>query len=240
MTIETRPVGTKHDDAGLEGVLAFDPEAGPRAAVLIFHSWAGRSDKEVAVARRMAELGYAGFACDLYGKGKLGTNKEECAALMNPLMADRAFLQSRLLHWVDVVRALPQVDDNRMAAMGFCFGGLCALDLARTGADVRGVASFHGLLSAPGNREGTPIKARIIAFHGWDDPMAPPDHVTALGEELTRAGADWQIHAYGGTLHAFTNPKAADPDAGLLYNPIAAGRAWTSFEAFLAEIFGPR
>src|SRR3546814_10382042 len=94
---------------------------------------------------------------------------------MNPLMADRAGLKSRLLHWVDVVRALPEVDGDRIAAMGFCFGGLCALDLARTGVDVRGVASFHGLLGAPGNREGTPIKSRVIAFHGWDDPMPPPD-----------------------------------------------------------------
>src|SRR3546814_6319551 len=155
---------------------------------------------------------------------------------MNPLMADRAGLQSRLLHWVDVVRALPEVDGDRIAAMGFCFGGLCALDLARTGVDVRGVASFHGLLGAPGNREGTSIKSRVIAFHGWDDPMAPPDHVTALGEELTRAGADWQIHAFGGTMHAFTNPRAADPESGLLYNPVAANRAWASFEGRTEEI----
>ena len=238
MTLETRTVETDHDGALLEGVLAFDPVVGPRPAVLIFHSWAGRSEGEETVARRMAELGYAGIACDLYGKGRRGTNKEECAALMDPLMADRAALQARLLHWVDVVRALPEVDGSPIAAMGFCFGGLCALDLARTGADVAGVGSFHGLFIPPGNREGTPIKARVIAFHGWDDPMAPPDQVTALGNELTRSGADWQIHAYGGTMHAFTNPAAADPEAGLLHNPTAAARAWTSFEAFLAECFG--
>lgn len=238
MTIETRSVETTHDGALLEGVLAFDAAAAPRPAVMIFHSWAGRSDTEIEVARRMAAWGYAGLACDLYGKGKRGTNKEECEALMNPLMADRDLLQSRLLHWLETVRALPEVDGDRIAALGFCFGGLCALDLARTGTDLGGVASFHGLFIPPGNREGTPIRARVIAFHGWDDPMAPPDHVAALGEELTRAEADWQIHAYGGTMHAFTNPGAADPDAGLLYNPTAAGRAWMSFEAFLAEIFG--
>lgn len=237
MTIEMRAVETVHGDGVFEGMLAFDPAAGPRPTILIFHSWAGRSEAEDSVARRMAELGYAGLACDLYGKGKRGTDKEQCEALMNPLMADRAKLQSRLLHWVERVHALPGVDGNRVAALGFCFGGLCALDLARTGVDIAGVASFHGLLGAPGNCEGTPVRARIIAYHGWDDPMAPPDHVTALGEELSRAGADWQIHAYGGTMHAFTNPKADDPDAGLLYNPTAASRTWTSFEAFLAEIF---
>ena len=237
MTIEMRAVETVHEDSVFEGMLASDPAAGPRPAVLVFHSWAGRSEAEDSVARRMAELGYAGLACDLYGKGKRGTDKEECEALMNPLMADRAKLQSRLLHWVERARALSEVDGDRVAALGFCFGGLCALDLARTGVDIAGVASFHGLLGAPGNREGTPVRARIIAFHGWDDPMAPPDHVTALGEELTRSGADWQVHAYGGTMHAFTNPKAADPDAGLLYNLTAASRAWTSFDAFLAEIF---
>jgi len=121
--------------------------------------------------------------------------------------------------------------------MGFCFGGLCALDVARTGADIKGAASFHGLFSAPGNTAGKKIKAKIIAFHGWDDPMVKPDAVKAFGEEMTAAGADWQIHAYGGVMHAFTNPAANDPAFGTVFDKRAADRSWESFKLFLGECF---
>lgn len=238
MTLTTRAVEYDHQKTTLEGVLAYDDaEDGPRPAVLIAHAWAGRSDFEVGIARRLAGLGYAGFALDLYGKGVLGTSTEENQALMTPLVEDRAMLQSRLLHIVDVVKALPEVNANKIAACGFCFGGLCALDIARTGADISGVASFHGLFGAPDNTSGTKINAKVIAFHGWDDPMVPPEDVVALGRELTEAGADWQIHAYGGAMHAFTVPEANDPEFGTVYNKTAADRSWTSFEEFLAEIF---
>ena len=124
-----------------------------------------------------------------------------------------------------------------IVAVAFCFGGLCALDLARTGAHIKGAASFHGLLTPPGNLGGRPIRAKVIVFHGWDDPMAPPNQVEALGRELTEGGADWQVHAYGGTVHGFTNPKAADPEKGILYNPVAAARAWRALDGFLEECF---
>lgn len=238
MTVKTRPVGYMHDGKALEGVLAFDDSTSvKRPAVLISHAWAGRGAVEEGYAKKLADLGYAGFALDLYGKGVFGKTPQECQALMSPLAGNRPLLQERLLHIVDVVRALPEVDASRVAVMGFCFGGLCALDVARTSAEVKGVAAFHGLFGAPGNTKGNKIKAKVIAFHGWDDPMVKPDDVKALGQELTEAGADWQIHAYGGVMHAFTNPQANDPAFGTVYNKRAADRAWASFRLFLEECF---
>ncbi|GAB4519167.1 MAG: dienelactone hydrolase family protein [Amphiplicatus sp.] len=239
MTITTRAIQYEHLGKTFEGVLAWDDvQTGALPAVLIAHAWAGRTENEVDFAKMVAGLGYAGFALDLYGKGVVGGSKEENQRLMSPFLEDRGMLQSRLQHIVDIVKDQPEVDSKKIAIMGFCFGGLCALDLARTGADIRGAASFHGLFNAPGNTQGKKIKAKVIAFHGWDDPMVPPEDVAALGRELTEAGADWQIHAYGGTMHAFTNPAANDPDFGTVYNKTAADRAWISFQAFLKECFG--
>lgn len=238
MAIHTRAIGYSHGGHAYEGLLAFgDAPAGKRPAVLISHAWAGRGPIEEEYARRLAELGYAGFALDLYGKGVFGKTTEECQALMTPLASNRPHLQERLLHVIEVVKGLPDIDASRIAIMGFCFGGLCALDVARTGADIRGAASFHGLFGAPGNTKGRKIKAKVIAFHGYDDPMVKPEDVVALGNELTEAGADWQIHAYGGVMHAFTNPQANDPAFGTVYNKRAADRAWASLKLFLAECF---
>ena len=238
MSITTRPIEYDHEGASLEGVLAVDgANAGPRPAVIISHAWAGRSPFEVGAAEKIAGLGYAGFALDLYGKGVLGQSVEENQALMTPFVENRALLQARLLHIIDVVKALPEVDATKIACMGYCFGGLCVLDIARTGADVAGVASFHGLLGAPGNQDGTKIKAKVAAFHGWDDPMATPDDVLAFTKEMASAGADWQLHAYGGTMHAFTNPAADDPDFGTVYNKNADERSWASLKHFLKTCF---
>src|SRR5690606_12960269 len=123
---------------------------------------------------------------------------------------------------------------SRMAAIGFCFGGLCALDLARRGAPLRGVVSFHGLLNAPPPVAAT-VRARVLALHGYDDPMAPPEAAVAFAREMTERGADWQLHAYGHTRHAFTNPHAADHELGLVFNERAATRSWRSMGAFLDE-----
>jgi len=239
MTIETRPVEYRFEGKTYEGMLAVDGrKSGRRPVVMVSHAWAGRTDYEVDAAKRLAALGYAGFAIDLYGKGVVGSSNEECQKLMTPLVQDRAGLQARLVNAVDVARRLPEADAARVAAMGYCFGGLCVLDLARTGADVKGVASFHGLFSAPGNTKGTKIRAKVVAYHGWDDPMVPPEHVTALGKELTEAGADWQIHAYGGVMHAFTNKAANDPGFGTVYDARADRRSWASFVDFLGECLG--
>lgn len=214
-----------------------DSSRDSRPAVLISHAWAGRGELEEHRAEQLAELGYVGFALDMYGKGKRGASKEENAALMQPLIDDRTVLQRRMNLALDVCRKQKEVDANRVAAMGFCFGGLCALDLARTGAEVAGVASFHGLFSPPGNTDGNQISAKVLVLHGWDDPMAKPDQVLALAEELSAMGADWQIHAYGDTVHAFTNPAADDPDFGTVYDADADRRSWQSLQLFLAEIF---
>ena len=238
MGIETRTVEYHDGDVVLESYMAWDSSGSdPRPGVLISHAWAGRGEHEENKAEQLAELGYVGFAIDLYGKGKRGTTKVENAALMQPLLDDRAALQRRIALGLDVMRKQKEVDSDRAAAMGFCFGGLCVLDLARTGADVAGVASFHGLFGKPGNTDGNQIKAKVLVLHGWDDPMATPEQVLGLTEELTAMGADWQIHAYGNTLHAFTNPAADDPDFGTVYNRDADYRSWQSLQLFLAEIF---
>lgn len=238
MAIKQRAIGYKHMGTALEGVLAFDEaKSGGRPAVLISHAWAGRTENEAGFADKLAKLGYAGFALDLYGKGVTGSSNEENTKLMTPFMQDRAMLQARLQAVVDTVRDQPEVDPRKIVMMGFCFGGLCALDLARTGADIQGAASFHGLFKPPGNTDGKEIRAKVVAYHGWDDPMVPPEDVVALGKELTRAKADWQIHAYGGTMHAFTHPEANDPAFGTVYNKTSADRSWESFTAFLRECF---
>ena len=208
-----------------------------RPAVLIAHAWGGRGDYEDSKALALAELGYVGFALDLYGKDVRGSSKEENAALMQPFLDDRALLQSRMQLAVDVLRKQKFVDRKRVAAMGYCFGGLCVLDLARTGANVCGVASFHGLFGKPGNTSGNQIGAKVLVMHGWDDPMATPEQVLDLSEELSSMGADWQIHAYGNTMHAFTNPAAKDPDFGTVYDADADRRSWQNLQLFLAEIF---
>lgn len=219
-----------------DGAVALDDaRSGKRPAVMVFHGWEGRSDAQVECARALAKLGYAGVACDVFGSGIRGDIAGDNSALIAPFFRDRAMLRARLVGTVGVVQSLPEVDPSRVAAIGFCFGGLCVLDLARSGVDIRAVASFHGLF---GNPEGLPtasIKAKVVAFHGWNDPLAPPEDVVALAKELTEAGADWQIHAYGGTMHAFMVPGANRPEAGIQYNERAARRAWASLVAFLAE-----
>ena len=237
MTILTRTVEYKDGDAEFEAYMAWEEGNDPKPGVLVSHAWGGRSDFEDGKADRLAELGYVGLAIDLYGKGRRGSNKEENAALMQPLLDDRALLQRRMSLAVDQLRKQKEVDAARIAAMGFCFGGLCVLDLARTGADVCGVASFHGLFGKPGNTDGNRIQAKVLVMHGWDDPMATPDQVVTLTEELSEMGADWQMHAYGKTVHAFTNPAAADPDFGTVYRADADRRSWNALQLFLAEIF---
>ncbi|MFI3156753.1 MAG: dienelactone hydrolase family protein [Methylococcaceae bacterium] len=238
MAIVSNTVVYLDDDAVLEAFFAFDDAfSGRRPAVLINHTWAGRDDFVAEKAKKLAALGYVGFAVDMYGKGVLGSSPEENMKLMQPFMADRAMLQKRMKAALAAVKLMPWVDDSKIATIGFCFGGLCSLDLARTGADIQGVVSFHGLLAAPGNTQGNAVKAKILALHGRDDPLVPVEQVLAFEQEMTEAGADWQLHSYGNTMHGFTNPLANDPAFGAVYQPGADRRSWIAMQNFLTEIF---
>ena len=223
----------------LEAFLAWDdkkPEKKP--AVLVAHDWTGRREFAENKAKEMADLGYVGFALDMYGKGVFGADGdvEGNSALMNPLASDRRALRKRILSALDVVRSHEQVDPMRVGAMGYCFGGMCVLELARSGADVKGVISIHGIFS-PGDIQNEKITSKILCLHGQDDPMVPPQQVLDLENELSSAGADWQVHAYGGTMHAFTNPSANNPDFGTVYNPVADRRATKAIKDFFEEVF---
>jgi dienelactone hydrolase len=238
MTIVSHTLDYRHEDALLEAFVVHDNTfKEPRPVVLINHTWAGRDQFVAEKAQKIAELGYVGFAVDMYGKGILGSSPEQNAMLMRPFMEDRDLLQQRMKAALLASHQLPYVDKTKCAAIGFCFGGLCVLDLARTGVEMCGVVSFHGLLGAPGNTQGTRIKAKILALHGFDDPMVPVEHVIAFEQEMTQAKADWQLHSYGHTMHAFTNPVANNPQFGTVYQPDADRRSWLAMQNFLAELF---
>jgi dienelactone hydrolase len=233
--MDKRLVESTHDGLALESFVASVPGAGPRPAVLIFPNFLGLDGVDDENAQRLAGMGYTAFGCDLYGKGNRATTRDEGFALMSPLQQDRALLQARMTHLLEVARQQPEVDASKVAAIGFCFGGLCALDLARTGADVAGVASFHGLFTPPPNLPSPDISARVAVYHGWADALVPPEQVTALGEELTGAGCDWQIHCYGGAVHGFTHARPAEE--GIPVNALADKRSWRSLADFLEECF---
>lgn len=210
-----------------------------RATVIIVPTFAGVSDLEKGFARELAASGFACLIADLWGRSYAGPDaRDQAFAHMTRLKSDRAALRDRMLAILDLARAQEGTDPARIAAIGYCFGGLCVLDLARSGADLAGVASFHGLFDAP-DLPKQPIRAKVLALHGWADPMVPPDAVVALAAELTESGADWQIHGYGHVGHAFTNPAASGLGIpGVDYNAAAARRSWAALGDYLDELFG--
>lgn len=234
----TKTIDYQDGDTQLEGYLAYNETGAPLPAVLVAHDWSGRREFACKAAERIAAMGYAGFALDMYGKGIFGRDgdTEGNAALMNPYASDRILLRQRINAALRAVRAFSQVDAARIAAMGYCFGGMCVLELARSGADVAGVISIHGIF-APGNAANEKISAKVLCLHGHDDPMVPPEQVLAFEKEMTDAGVDWQMHVYGGTQHAFTNPAANNPDFGTVYKEVAEKRAYQSVANFLNELF---
>ena len=225
-------------DTELEAYVAYEAAEIQKPLVLIAHDWTGRREFACQAAERIAALGYVGFALDVYGKGVFGADGDTDgnAALMSPFSQDRGFLRQRMRAALVAGRNVPQVDPTRVAAMGYCFGGMCVLELARSGADVLGVVSIHGILAA-GDKENEEIKARVLCLHGHDDPMVSPEQVMAFEAEMTDAGADWQLHTYGSTMHAFTNPAANNPQLGTVYSATAEQRCYKSLENFLTEIF---
>ncbi len=237
--MHSETIDYKDGDTVLEGYISWDDSIdGPRPLVLVAHDWTGRRDFATGKADEMAKLGYVGFALDMYGKGVFGADGdvEGNTALMSPFAGDRSALRARMQAALDAGRGLDVVDSGKVGAMGYCFGGMCVLELARAGADVGGVISIHGIFS-PGGIPNEKITAKILCLHGQDDPMVPPEQVLDFENEMTQAGADWQMHAYGGTMHAFTNPGANDPGFGTMYNPVADKRATQSIENFFDEVF---
>ena len=228
-----------HEGPGgtFESGLAYDDAAEqPRPGVLVLPNVLGRKEFDDVKAETLAGLGYVGLAVDLFGQGKR-PGPDNRTEYMDFLNADRPLLRDRLHAALDLLKAQPQVDAERTAAIGFCFGGKCALDLARSGADLLGVVSFHGVYDRPAYENVTPIKPKVLVLHGWRDPIAPPDATVALGEELSRGGADWQIHMYGDAGHGFADPNANAPERGVVYEPKADRRSWRAMEDFLQEIF---
>jgi len=222
-----------------EGVIAWDDSIKTaKPGILIMHMWGGQSEFEADKATQLAEMGYVGFAIDLYGKGVRANNPEEAEQLMNNLNDNRPLLLKRINLALNALIEHKEVSSSKIGAIGFCFGGKCVLDLARSGIDIAGVVSFHGLLDPPIPHPKNKIKSQILILHGWDDPMALPKDVTNLSKELTSYNADWNIHMYGNTGHAFTNPNAKFPEKGLFYEPKSNRRAWNSMCYFFDELFG--
>lgn len=237
--LHTQKIEYYDQDTLLEGYCAYnDDRSTKKPAVIVVHDWSGRNDFACQKAEQLAELGYIGFALDMYGKGKIGKTNEEKSALMNPFINDRNKLLGRILAAVDTVSRLENVNTAKIGAIGFCFGGLCVLDLARANVDVRGVVSFHGLLNPPANSAPNATHTKILVLHGHDDPMVPPTQVNEFENEMTAAGADWQVHIYSQTLHSFTNPQANDPGFGTVYNAVTDKRSWIAMKCFLEEILG--
>ncbi len=238
MSIISNTVNYLDGDTTLEGFFAYDDRIeGSRPTIIICHAWGGREGFVEDKTRQMAEMGYLGFALDMYGHGQCGNTKEENALLMQPFIEDRALLERRVLSALSAVKQLPWTNEAKIAAIGFCFGGLCALDLARSGADICGVISFHGLLFPAATTPLPEIKAKLLVLHGHDDPMVSVDMVNSFQNEISQANADWQFHTFGQTMHAFTNPKANDPDFGTVFHSTSNQRAWKLMKNFLLEIF---
>jgi len=224
------------------GFLAYDDAKVKTKApgVLIVPQWQGLSDYERGRAKQLAELGYVAFCADVYGDGHVAADQKEAAALATKYRGgDRTLFRERLKAALAALRRSPHVDPLRCAAIGYCFGGTGVLELARSGADLLGVVSFHGGLDSPTPADGKNIKAKVLILHGADDPFTPKESITALEKELKDAGVDYQFVYYSGAVHAFTQPLAGnDPSKGMAYNEKADKRSWTAMRDFFQEIFG--
>jgi len=232
-----REIAQEFEGEQLEHVFVGRRDGEARPTVILIPTVMGVSDLEIGFGKQLVELGYNAFVADTFGKKFRGADRDTMFGELGRLKADRAALLRRLEAILDQAHAQDEVEDNQIVVAGYCFGGMCALDLARSGADIRAAVSFHGLFDPPGLPEKK-ITAKVVAFHGWDDPMVPPEAVVALGKELTEAGSDWQIHAYGHVGHGFTNPHAHKIGIdGVAYNELAAERSWTAFINLLEELF---
>jgi dienelactone hydrolase len=237
--VQSQTITYKQGKVELEGYLAWDDaSATKRPGVLVVHDWMGITDHTRKEADRLAELGYVAFAADIYGKGVRPTDPKSAGEQAGKLKSDRKLLRARARAALDVLTKNKLVDASKVAAIGFCFGGTTALELARDGAPLAGTVSFHGGLSTPTPADAKNIKGKVLVLHGADDPNVPPDEVAAFQKEMRDAGVDWQFVAYGGAVHAFTVPAAGnDNSKGAAYNAKADARSWQAMKDFFAEIF---
>ena len=221
------------------GFIACDDTAtGKRPGVLVFHEGLGLGEHIIERTRRVAQLGYVALAADMFGNRRQARDLEDMRGLVGDLRNDPAKLRARGRAALATLAAQPQVDAGRLCAIGFCFGGSVVLELARDGADLKAVVSFHGVLVTKAPALPGKVKASVLVLTGADDPLAPPDHVAALKNEMRAAGVrDWQVITYGNTLHAFTNPAADGAFLpGTLYNEQSDRRSWAAMKHFLAEV----
>lgn len=224
----------------MEGYLAVGESSAPtQPLVLVIHDWTGNREFVQEKARYFAKQGFVSFAVDLYGKGKRGsdTDKSINQKLFNELIENRSQVVPRLHAALVCAQASVKVDNKKIMILGFCMGGLCALDFARSGADIAGAVSVHGVLMAPPNPNKKAIKAKILVLHGHEDKMVRPANVIEFETEMTELKADWQIHTFGNTYHSFTNPKSNDVESGLVYDQNANNRTWNLVRIFTDEIF---
>jgi dienelactone hydrolase len=237
--ITSKTVEYSHGGTTLEGFMAWDDAIkGTRPAVLIVHQWMGLTDYERMRAEQLAKLGYVAFAVDVYGKGVRPANPGEAGGLAGKYKGDRALLRARVAAGLDALRASGLADAKRIAAIGYCFGGTAALELARSGADIAGVVSFHGGLDSPSPADGKSIRAKVLVLHGADDPYVPAKDIAAFQQELRDAKVDWQMVYYSGAVHSFTQKAAGnDPSKGSAYDERADRRSWQAMLSFLEEVF---
>jgi len=237
--VRTRVIEYKQGNTLLEGYLAWDDaKAGKRPGVLVVHEWTGLGPYVEKRAEMLAKLGYVAFAADIYGKGVRPSTPAEAATTAAIYKDDRALMRARARAGLDVLKGQKFVDQKRLAAIGYCFGGTTVLELARDGADLKGVVSFHGGLATPRPEDAKNIKAKILAMQGADDPFVKADEVAAFQQELRAAKVDWQFITYANAVHSFTNPDAGnDNSKGAAYNEKADKRSWEAMKQFFAEIF---
>ena len=237
--IVTQTIEYKQGDVTLEGFLAYDDvNSAARPGVLVVHQWLGLTDYEKHRAEQLASLGYIAFCADIYGKGIRPQNTTEAGVEATKYKTDRTLLRARVNAGLDVLKKNKLVDTKRVAAIGYCFGGTTVIELARSGADIAGVVSFHGGLDSPTPADGKNIKCKVLACHGADDPSETPADLAAFEKELRDAKVDWRLIKYGGAVHSFTQPMAgSDNSKGAAYNERADKRSWADMKQFFAEIF---
>ena len=237
--IHTELVSYKDGDVELQGYLSYDETLSSlRPGVLVVHEWMGLNEYAKHRADMLAELGYVAFAVDIYGKNNIPTSMQEAATTAGNFKNDRQLLRRRILLGLDELKKRPNVDVNKIAAIGYCFGGTTVLELARSGADIKGVVSFHGGLDTPTPEDAKNIKSKVLVLTGGDDPTVPPSQVEAFEKEMRDANVDWQVKVYGGAVHSFSNPASGnDNSTGVAYNAKADKRSWEDMKLFFNEIF---